>query len=117
MAGVILNRIASARHLAMIRPAFDRVGIKLFGALPADPRFALPERHLGLVQAIETADLETRLEALADALEQSLEVDAIRHSARSATLAEPAGAGLRPPASASRGARPGVLLLLSAPAR
>jgi cobyrinic acid a,c-diamide synthase len=97
VAGVILNRVASARHLAMIRPAFERVGIKLFGALPADSRFALPERHLGLVQAIETADLEARLDALADALEQSLEIEAIRHSARAAKLAEPAADGLRPP--------------------
>ena len=27
MAGVILNRVASERHLAMIAPAFDRVGV------------------------------------------------------------------------------------------
>ncbi|HSI00700.1 MAG TPA: cobyrinate a,c-diamide synthase [Reyranella sp.] len=97
IAGVILNRIASPRHLAMIRPAFDRVGMKLFGGVTADARFALPERHLGLVQAVETADLEARLEAVADALEQSLELDAIRHSARPAKLAEPEAGGLPPP--------------------
>jgi cobyrinic acid a,c-diamide synthase len=97
VAGVILNRVASARHLAMIRPAFDRVGIKLFGGLANDPRFALPERHLGLVQAVETADLESRLEATADALAESIDLDAIRHSARPATLAEPTADGLRPP--------------------
>ena len=33
VAGVILNRVASPRHLALIAPAFERVGIKLFGAL------------------------------------------------------------------------------------
>ena len=99
IAGVILNRVASARHLAMIAPAFERVGIKLFGGLANDPRFALPERHLGLVQAIETADLEPRLDSIADALAQaSVELDAIRHSARPAKLGRPGdGRRLRPP--------------------
>jgi cobyrinic acid a,c-diamide synthase len=97
VAGVILNRIASLRHLAMIRPAFERVGIKLFGGLANDPRFALPERHLGLVQAIETADLGARLDAVADALQESVDLEAIRHAARPARLAEPATDGLRPP--------------------
>jgi cobyrinic acid a,c-diamide synthase len=97
IAGVILNRVASARHLAMIRPAFDRVGIKLFGGLANDPRFSLPERHLGLVQAVETPDLEARLDAVADALEGALDLAAIRHAARPARLAEPTSDGLRPP--------------------
>jgi cobyrinic acid a,c-diamide synthase len=97
VAGVILNRVASPRHLAMIRPAFDRVGIKLFGGLANDPRFALPERHLGLVQAIETADLGSRLEAVADALQASVDLEAIRHAARPAKLVEPATDGSRPP--------------------
>ena len=97
IAGVILNRVASARHLAMIAPAFERAGIKLFGGLAHDARFALPERHLGLVQAVETDDLGARLDAIADALEQALPIDAIRHAARPAKLVEPAVEGLRPP--------------------
>jgi cobyrinic acid a,c-diamide synthase len=97
IAGVILNRVASPRHLAMIAPAFERVGIKLFGSLANDPRFALPERHLGLVQAIETADLDSRLDTIADALAESVQLDAIRHSARAAKLVDPAGDGVRPP--------------------
>jgi len=97
ISGVVLNRVASPRHQAMIAPAFDKVGIKLFGGLASDPRFAVPERHLGLVQAIETADLEQRLDALADALEKSVDLDAIRHSARPARLVEPVADGLPPP--------------------
>jgi cobyrinic acid a,c-diamide synthase len=97
IAGVILNRVASARHLAMIEPAFERTGIRLFGGLANDARFALPERHLGLVQAVETADLGPRLDALADALERALPLDAIRHAARPARLDEPSMDGLRPP--------------------
>jgi cobyrinic acid a,c-diamide synthase len=97
IAGVILNRVASVRHLAMIERAFERAGIKLFGGLANDPHFALPERHLGLVQAVETADLEARLDTIADALEKALPLEAIRHAARPAKLGEPAADGLRPP--------------------
>jgi cobyrinic acid a,c-diamide synthase len=81
----------------MIERAFHRTGIKLFGGLASDARFALPERHLGLVQAVETPDLESRLDAIADALEQALPLDAIRHAARPAKLGEPAREGLHPP--------------------
>jgi cobyrinic acid a,c-diamide synthase len=97
IAGVILNRVASARHLAMIRTAFEKVGIRLFGSLANDARLALPERHLGLVQAGETADLDARLDAVAEALAASVDLDAIRHSTRPAKLAEPVTDGLRPP--------------------
>ncbi len=98
IAGVILNRVASARHLALIAPAFERIGIRLFGAIMNDARLELPERHLGLVQAGEMADLEQRLGILADTIEASIDLDAISQSARSATL-RPAhvGLGLRPP--------------------
>jgi len=87
IAGVILNRVASARHLGLISPAFERIGLKLFGALSNDPRLTLPERHLGLVQAGETAGLEDRLDLLAKALEEQVDLDALLKSAR------PAGAG------------------------
>jgi cobyrinic acid a,c-diamide synthase len=99
IAGVILNRIASARHLALIAPAFDRIGIRLFGAIADQTELELPERHLGLVQAGETADLERRLDILADAIEGAVDLDAIRQSARPAMMpqADTAGVPLRPP--------------------
>lgn len=85
IAGVILNRIASARHLALIAPAFERIGLPLFGALGNDPALSLPERHLGLVQAGETADIEHRLDVFADAIEKSVDLDALRGAARPAS--------------------------------
>lgn len=99
VAGVILNRVSSARHLALIAPAFERIGLKLFGAIANDADLTLPERHLGLVQAGETADIERRLDGLAAALEKSVDLEAIRHAARPATL-RPSTAidrGLPPP--------------------
>ncbi|HQS19267.1 cobyrinate a,c-diamide synthase [Reyranella sp.] len=98
IAGVILNRIASPRHLALIAPAFERVGIALFGAIANEARIALPERHLGLVQASEMADIEARLSALADTVEAAVDLDVVRNAARPAALHPAAGAsGLRPP--------------------
>lgn len=82
IAGVILNRVASERHLALIAPALDRIGIKLFGALANDPRLALPERHLGLVQAGETVDIEQRLDLLANVMGEAVDLDAILVAAR-----------------------------------
>jgi cobyrinic acid a,c-diamide synthase len=82
IAGVILNRVASARHLSLIAPAFARLGIPVFGALRNDPRLTLPERHLGLVQAGETADLDRHLDLLADAMADAVDLDAVAAAAR-----------------------------------
>jgi len=99
VAGVILNRISSARHLALIAPAFESIGLKLFGALGNNEELALPERHLGLVQAGETADIDRRLNVFANAVESSIDLDAIREAARPASLPSTTGVapGLRPP--------------------
>jgi cobyrinic acid a,c-diamide synthase len=82
IAGVILNRVASARHLALIAPAFERIKLPVFGAVLRDETIALPERHLGLVQAREIADIDRHLEKLADVVDAAVDVDAIRRSAR-----------------------------------
>ena len=98
IAGVILNRVASPRHLALIAPAFERIGIKLFGAIASDARLTLPERHLGLVQAGETADLDQHLDRLADTIEAAVDLDAVRGAARPAVFqARPNGTGIDPP--------------------
>jgi cobyrinic acid a,c-diamide synthase len=49
--------------------AIEAMGVSVVGALPRNDTIALPERHLGLVQAGETEALEARLEAIADFIE------------------------------------------------
>jgi cobyrinic acid a,c-diamide synthase len=66
-AGVLANRVGSERHAGMLRDALPDPRHWL-GALPRNPAFALPERHLGLVAATESADALTRIDAMADAL-------------------------------------------------
>jgi len=97
VAGVILNRVASARHLSLIEPGFAKIGLKLFGALGEDARLVLPERHLGLVQAVETADLENRLDRLADAVAGSIDLSAVEARAREASLPKAAALQVEPP--------------------
>jgi cobyrinic acid a,c-diamide synthase len=63
-AGVVANSIASARHSEMIVQGVP-AEIHYFGGLPCSTQFALPSRHLGLVQAAEVIDLEARLSAAA----------------------------------------------------
>ena len=68
-----------------------RSGCRWSGAVHRNPDMALPERHLGLVQAREHAALEAFIERLADVMARSLDLDAVL--ALAAPLA--AGAGRR----------------------
>ena len=73
-AGVLANRVGSAYHASLLRDALP-TGMGWFGALQRNPDAALPERHLGLLQAAEIGDLAGRLDQLADALAASADVD------------------------------------------
>ena len=62
IAGVILNRVGSARHEEMLRDALNEIGMPVMGVIPNDQRLLRPSRHLGLVQAKEQDDLPEFLE-------------------------------------------------------
>ena len=64
--GVAANRVGSAYHAQLLAQSLPP-DLRWLGALPRDEKLALPERHLGLVSARELSDLDTRLDALADA--------------------------------------------------
>ncbi len=78
VAGVVLNRVGSARHASLATAAIEALGIQVVGALPRSTDIALPERHLGLVQAGETRDLDARLDRIADFIALHTWVDKIR---------------------------------------
>ncbi|WP_019905601.1 cobyrinate a,c-diamide synthase [Methylobacterium sp. 77] len=96
IAGVVLNKVASARHRRLVEAGLAQVGIPVLGVLMRDATLALPERHLGLVQARETGDLTARLDRLADLAEASLDLDAIL-AAASGHLPEVSDFVLPPP--------------------
>ncbi len=53
LAGVILNRVGSARHDEVLRQACEQVGVPVLGSIPRAAELAVPSRHLGLVTAVE----------------------------------------------------------------
>jgi cobyrinic acid a,c-diamide synthase len=66
-AGVMANGVANPGHAALLTESLP-AGLTYFGALTRANEMTLPSRHLGLVQAAEIADLETRLERAAAAV-------------------------------------------------
>jgi len=62
--GVVANRVGSARHAAMLTERLP-AALKYCGALPRTAEIALPERHLGLLQAAELPDISLRIAAAA----------------------------------------------------
>lgn len=77
IAGVVLNRLGSDRHRRLAGDAIEALGLPVVGGILRDPTLSLPERHLGLVQAEEHADLFAHIDKLADMAERSLDLDAI----------------------------------------
>ncbi|MDQ0027140.1 cobyrinic acid a,c-diamide synthase [Variovorax paradoxus] len=67
LAGVLANRVGSAGHAQMVRESL-LAGMAWYGALPRGGHYALPSRHLGLVQAGEVDDIAERIAAAALAL-------------------------------------------------
>ncbi|MFA7430404.1 MAG: cobyrinate a,c-diamide synthase [Rhodospirillaceae bacterium] len=98
LGGVILNRVASERHRSQAAEAIAQVGVPVLGSVPREASIILPERHLGLVQASEQADLVARLNQLADLMERHVNLDAVLAAA--APLGKGPGASdalLKPP--------------------
>src|ERR1700679_1189142 len=86
--GVIVNRVGSERNRGPV-----------VGALPRNDTIALPERHLGLVQAGETEALDARLGRIADFIEAHVDCGRVLALARELDLASsaPAPSAVRPP--------------------
>lgn len=75
IAGVILNKVGSPRHEAMLRRALAPIGLPILGAVYRDAKLETPSRHLGLVQANERNDLEEFLDYSAITVEKSINID------------------------------------------
>ena len=80
-AGVILNRVASPRHERLTRVGMERAGLKVLGSLPRRGDLKLPERHLGLIQAVEHPDLEAAIAGYASFLRENVDLEAIKAAA------------------------------------
>ncbi|MGI8725606.1 MAG: cobyrinate a,c-diamide synthase [Methyloceanibacter sp.] len=97
IAGVILNRVGSARHERLVADAMALLAMPVLGAIHRDDALAFPERHLGLVQPGEHEDLDARLDALAAMAERCFDLDAILALAGPPVITAPKAARPLPP--------------------
>jgi cobyrinic acid a,c-diamide synthase len=86
VAGMILNRVASPRHERLTRRGMDRAGLPVLGVLPRRGDLTLPERHLGLIQAVEHPDLDAAIADYAGFLRENVDLAAMRAAARGHVL-------------------------------
>jgi cobyrinic acid a,c-diamide synthase len=89
LAGVIFNRVGGPRHASMLETAVRTVlpDLPILGAVPQRAELALPERHLGLVQAEEHPALESFLDQAADIVAESVDIGRFAGIARNSHLA------------------------------
>ena len=75
LAGVVLNRVGSERHHALLAEALQAIEVPLLGVLPHHPSLELPSRHLGLLPPGELHDFEQRQEQWAELAVRQLNLE------------------------------------------
>lgn len=65
IAGVILNRVGSDRHLELLKNALEPLDLTILGVLRRQDQIAIPDRHLGLVPTAELNQLTNLFKQLA----------------------------------------------------
>jgi cobyrinic acid a,c-diamide synthase len=66
VAGVVLNRVGSDRHLELLTEALEPLNLPILGVLRRQEEIVIPDRHLGLVPSGELPHLQPVLDRLAD---------------------------------------------------
>lgn len=84
LAGVILNRIGSDTHRAMIEEALEKMGVAVFGVIKRNDAMTMPERHLGLVPVEENTRERETVEEIGRVIGLSADIDRIVALAKTA---------------------------------
>ncbi len=89
IAGVIFNNINSDSHYQLVKKAVENYcQIPVFGRLPKLPTIELPSRHLGLMTAQESQQMDPQWDELASAIEEFVDVDGLLEIAEMECYAE-----------------------------
>ncbi len=81
--GVVLNRVGSARHEALLRDALGDVPV--LGVVGRHEEMSVPSRHLGLVPAAERSpDAVAAVEAMGQVVSRAVDLEAVVRLARGA---------------------------------
>ena len=76
--GVILNRVGTPRHEALVRQAVEQyTGIPVLGAMPRSQEDVFPQRHMGITPCPEHAGAEAAVQILADKAARYLDLAGI----------------------------------------
>lgn len=75
IAGIILNKVASARHESMLRAALEKIDMPVLGALHRDKNLSIPDRHLGLTLPDEMDGAEKMIADAATVVSKSIDLD------------------------------------------
>ena len=106
IAGVILNKVGSARQETKLRQALERyTNVPVLGAIGRDNSLAVAERHLGLTPPAEDNGRDEKLAHMRDVVERNLDLD--RLAAIASVAGRPAGPAVIE-ASAARDTRVAV---------
>lgn len=97
VAGVVLNRVASPRHEALVRAGLAATGLPVLGALPRSAGIEMPERHLGLIQAEETPELDDLVARAGAFIAAHIDLDLLRAAAGRTRTPAAAPAAVVPP--------------------
>jgi cobyrinic acid a,c-diamide synthase len=66
IAGLVLNRVGSDRHLSLLKDSLEPLQLPIIGVLRREDNITIPDRHLGLVPTAELPQLDAVIERLAD---------------------------------------------------
>lgn len=94
--GIVLNRCSKGLYSTLAGVIEEHTETPVLGYLPADSRFTLESRHLGLVTAQELTGFRQTLEYLAQTLEETLDVQRLFKIAQGAPPIEYSPLGLEP---------------------
>ncbi|MBR7679235.1 cobyrinic acid a,c-diamide synthase, partial [Streptomyces daliensis] len=83
--GVILNKVGSDRHEALLREALEESGVPVLGVLRRAEQVAVPSRHLGLVPVAERrGDALAAVAAMREQVMAGCDLEGLMALARSA---------------------------------
>ncbi len=108
IAAVIVNRCGSASHYRTVKAAIEAAcGIPVIGWLARDQGLDIPERHLGLLPAVERGELEPLFDRAADLLEAGTDLDGLLQIAAAASVLHyPAEGEILPEEGSTEESRP-----------
>lgn len=84
--GVILNRVSPMFYSRIKHVIETECGIPVLGYLPEDASFAVPSRHLGLLQPGEMQKQRDWVETVAEAVRKTIDIDGILEIAAQAEM-------------------------------